>query len=119
MAGARGSFSLGDGMNAQDAARLAQELIESVEDDYERGLQRHGKNTRKLLSQVVGAMVADSRVEIRCAAPMCDACGWIGDVVPTIDEARAIVRAHLPHCDEARKLVLGATSNPESGGDGS
>lgn len=41
------------------------------------------------------------------AWPICDACGWKGDFLPTIQECNAMVRTHLRTCAEARKIVLG------------
>ncbi len=52
------------------------------------------------------AIEAADRVEITTCLPVCDACGWQGDPVPTLDEASRITRSHMTTCEEVRALLF-------------
>lgn len=64
-------------------------------------------NAMPRLLDEIERLRAITMVRVEAVMPVCDACGWSGDSVPTIDESRRIVRAHMQSCQEVIAIGRG------------
>lgn len=88
------------------ASMSIEHLLDEHRDSYLEDAERHDAIRAEILRRF-----AERKMVFAGVIPVCDACGWKGDIVPTQDESSRIVRAHLVTCPLYRNEVDRAISD--------